>query len=82
MFVNKMNKAEGEAAETQVWLEYSVKCGYISRDDGTRLHKKYDDILGKLINMGTILKSGYSDQESNSNLVFSFSPVQFVSFVS
>ena len=51
-FVNKMNEAEGEAAETQVWLEYSVKCGYISRDDGTRLHKKYDDILGKLINMG------------------------------
>jgi len=28
-FVNKMNEAEGEAAETQVWLEYSVKCGYI-----------------------------------------------------
>ena len=51
-FVNKMNEAEGEAAETQVWLEYAVKCGYISRDNGTRLHKKYDNILGKLINMG------------------------------
>ena len=51
-FVNKMNEAEGEAAETQVWLEYAVKCGYISRDNGTRLHEKYDDILGKLINMG------------------------------
>ena len=51
-FVNKMNGAEGEAAETQVWLEYTVKCGYVSRDDGTRLHRKYDDILGKLINMG------------------------------
>ena len=52
MFVNKMNEAEGEAAETQVWLEYAVKCGYASRDDGTCLHKRYDDILGKLINMG------------------------------
>ena len=52
VFVNKINEAEGEAAETQVWLEYTVKCGYISREDGTRLHKKYDDILGKLINMG------------------------------
>ena len=51
-FVNKMNEAEGEAAETQVWLEYAVKCGYTRRADGTRLHKKYDDILGKLINMG------------------------------
>ncbi len=52
VFVNKINEAEGEAAETQVWIEYTVKCGYISREDGTRLHKKYDDILGKLINMG------------------------------
>ena len=51
-FVNKMNEAEGEAAETQVWLEYSVKCEYMSREDGTRLHRKYDEILGKLINMG------------------------------
>ena len=38
-FVNKMNEAEGEAAETQVWLEYSVKCEYMSREDGARLHK-------------------------------------------
>ena len=45
MFVNKMNEAEGEAAETQVWLEYAVKCKYMSRDDATRLHKKYDEIL-------------------------------------
>ena len=51
-FVNKMNEAEGEAAETQVWLEYSVKCRYMSREDGTGLHKKYDEIIGKLIKMG------------------------------
>ena len=51
-FVNKMNKAEGEAAETQVWLEYAVKCEYMSRDDATLLHKKYDEILGKLVSMG------------------------------
>ena len=41
VFVNKMNEAEGEAAETQVWLEYAAKCGYIDREDGARLHKKY-----------------------------------------
>ena len=46
-----MNEAEGEAAETQVWLEYAVKCGYIRREDGTRLHKTYDMIIGKLVNM-------------------------------
>ena len=54
-FVNKMNEAEGEAAETQVWLEYSVKCEYMSREDGARLHKTYDQIIGKLINMGNNL---------------------------
>ena len=51
-FINKMNEAEGEAAETQVWLEYSVKCEYLSQEDGMRLHRKYDQIIGKLVNMG------------------------------
>ena len=51
-FVNKMNEAEGEAAETQAWLEYSVKCEYMTREDGVRLHKMYDQIIGKLINIG------------------------------
>lgn len=44
VFVNKMNEAEGEAAETQVWLEDAAKCEYMSREDGTRLHRKYDQI--------------------------------------
>ena len=26
VFVNKLNEAEGEAAEAQVWIEYAVKC--------------------------------------------------------
>ncbi|MEP6664186.1 MAG: four helix bundle protein, partial [Verrucomicrobiota bacterium] len=28
-FVNKLNEAEGEAGETQVWIEYAVKCEYL-----------------------------------------------------
>jgi len=51
-FINKLNEAEGEATETQVWLEYSVKCKYISRETGEVLHKKYDLIIGQLVNMG------------------------------
>jgi four helix bundle protein len=51
-FVSKLCDAEGEAAETQTWLEYSVKCGYVSRDDGQKLHKLYDNVIGKLVNMG------------------------------
>ena len=51
-FVNKLNDAEGEAAETQTWLEYSVKCGYLTRPDGQDLHQRYDQIIGKLVTMG------------------------------
>jgi four helix bundle protein len=51
-FVNKLNDAEGEAAETQSWLEYAVKCEYLERGAGRELHRTYDRILGKLVNMG------------------------------
>ena len=44
--------AEGEAAETQVWLEFAVKCEYLERKIGIELHKSYDKIIGKLVTMG------------------------------
>jgi four helix bundle protein len=51
-FVNKLNESESEAAETQVWLEYAVKCQYIDSDVGKELHQIYDNIVGKLVTMG------------------------------
>ncbi|OQY98753.1 MAG: four helix bundle protein [Chloroflexi bacterium UTCFX4] len=50
-FVNKLNDAEAEAAETQTWLEFAVKCGYLKRESGAELFKIYDGVLGKLVNM-------------------------------
>lgn len=52
VFVNKLNESEGEAAETQGWLEYAVKCGYLNRNNGRPVHRTYDRILGKLVTMG------------------------------
>ncbi len=52
VFVNKLNEAEGEAAETQVWIEYAVKCSYVKRDEGRRLHRSYERLLSQLTNMG------------------------------
>ena len=52
VFVNKLNEAEGEAAETQSWIEYAVKCEYIRAVQGRDLHRKYDHIIGKLVIMG------------------------------
>ena len=50
-FVSKLTDSEAETAETQVWLAFSVKCGYLSRKAGSELHTAYDDIIGKLVNM-------------------------------
>ena len=50
-FVSKLNDSEAEAAETQVWLEFTVKCGYLSLARGAELSTAYDNVLGKLVNM-------------------------------
>jgi four helix bundle protein len=50
-FTSKLNDAEGEAAETQVWLEFSVKSGYMEREVGKRLYTTYDEILGTIVGM-------------------------------
>jgi len=52
VFVNKLNESEGEAAETQGWLEYAVKCGCLNRNVGRQIHRTCDRILGKLVTMG------------------------------
>ena len=50
-FVSKLSDSEGEAAETQVWLDFALKCGYIEDTTYTQLFEKYDNIIGKLVNM-------------------------------
>jgi four helix bundle protein len=50
-FVSKLNDAEAEAAETQVWLEMAVRCGYLDQADSATLEQKYEHILGKLVMM-------------------------------
>ena len=52
VFVNKLNEAEGEAAETQVWVMHAVDCEYLTKSEGRELHRLCDRILGKLVNMG------------------------------
>ena len=52
VFVSKLSEAEGEADETQTWLEFAVKCGYLERKEGARLFKQIDQVIGKLVKMG------------------------------
>lgn len=40
-FLSKLNDSEAEATETQVWLEFAVKCGYLGSEVGRELYKTY-----------------------------------------
>lgn len=50
-FISKLSDSESEAAETQVWLEFAVKCGYLKRDEGVELYQVYDEILTTIVGM-------------------------------
>ncbi|MHC5672730.1 four helix bundle protein [Nostoc sp.] len=50
-FVAKLNDCESEAAETQTWIEFSVKCGYLDVEIGRELYGTYNQILSGLVNM-------------------------------
>lgn len=52
-FISKLSDAEAEAAETQVWLEFAVKCGYMPRDTAATLYETYTGILKTIVGMIT-----------------------------
>jgi len=50
-FVSKLSDSEAEAAETQVWLQFAVKCDYLEAEAARTLYTTYDHIIGKLVVM-------------------------------
>jgi four helix bundle protein len=50
-FIAKLNDCESEAAETQVWLKFTVKCHYMSPEKGRELYSTYNQILSGLVKM-------------------------------
>lgn len=50
-FISKLSDAEAEAAETQTWIEFAVKCSYLDVEVGRELYRQYNRILGTLVNM-------------------------------
>jgi four helix bundle protein len=50
-FVSKLSDSEGEAAESQVWLEFAVKCSYLDRQSAATVYKTYDEVLGMIVAM-------------------------------
>ena len=50
-FIAKLSDSEGEAAETQVWLDFSLAFNYIDSEKYALLYDKYDHILSQLVIM-------------------------------
>ena len=50
-FVAKLNDCEAEAAETQVWLKFTVRCGYLSTEQVRELNSTYNQVLSGLVKM-------------------------------
>ncbi|NEO97743.1 MAG: four helix bundle protein [Symploca sp. SIO2E9] len=50
-FIAKLSDSEAEAAETQTWLEFAVKCNYLTPETARALYRTYNQILGALVNM-------------------------------
>lgn len=58
-FANKMSDADGEATETQVWLDVSKDCGYISPEKHEYFISNYSEVgsmLGHMIQNPTKFK--------------------------
>jgi four helix bundle protein len=48
-FVSKLSDCTAEAAETQTWITFAIRCQYLDEKTGNELHQTYDRILGMLI---------------------------------
>ncbi len=44
MLVSKLTDCDGEATETQVWLDFAHGCGYMSRENHDRLTLGYEEV--------------------------------------
>jgi four helix bundle protein len=50
-FIAKLSDAEAEACESQVWLEFANRCGYIDNEFFEQMNQQYNTILGQLVRM-------------------------------
>lgn len=50
-FIAKLSDSEAEACETQIWLDFALKCNYLDQEKVTGISQKYDHILSQLVIM-------------------------------
>lgn len=50
-FVAKLVDAEGEAAETQVWIMFAIKAQYLDREAAEKYFRECDEVIRMLVAM-------------------------------
>jgi four helix bundle protein len=50
-FVSKLSDSDGEAAETEVHLDFALRCGYLAAAKHAKLRDQYDHICRQLTKM-------------------------------
>jgi len=50
-FIAKLSDAESEACETQVWVEFARRCGYLDDKMCHELDETYEEIMGQIVKM-------------------------------
>jgi len=67
MLVSKLTDSDGEATETQVWLDFALDCGYMSKDNRDRLTAAYEEVGKMLSGMMAHPGSSFRAGHKNSN---------------
>lgn len=49
--MTKLSDAETEVSETQVWIEFAHRCGYLEQVSADELETGYDKVIGQLVTM-------------------------------
>jgi four helix bundle protein len=51
MLVNKLTDCDAEASETQVWIDFALDCGYLSKENHDRLTEGCEEVGRMLYGM-------------------------------
>ncbi len=51
VFINKLSDVAQEAAETQTWLEFALRCNYVSEEMFEKLDERYEHVFAMIISM-------------------------------
>lgn len=51
IFIRHLNDSLGSSEETRGWLDFSLDCGYISKEIHDRLDKEYDEVSAMIYSL-------------------------------